>query len=300
MMMAAPATLKSAIRDWWASNPMTYGAEHGVTEYTRPDGTVEKVEIGTRRFFELADETFYSWNPSLHDASGHFGSLFDYRRFRDKAVLEIGCGMGCMAMNWAQRGARVTAVDLNPVAVHQTTQRFKAFNLLGDIREADAELLPFPDASFDFVYSWGVLHHTLGTRRALAEVYRVLKPGGCAGIMLYNRQSLLYWYIISYLEGLVNLEAEFLEPLELASRYSDGDRKEGNPHTWPVTRREVRRELMAQFADLQIQTFGTDVPWILDHWYPGLASRLLPHAIVEAIARRFGWSLWITGGKPAR
>jgi SAM-dependent methyltransferase len=293
------ASLKTDIRDWWAANPMTYGAEHGVTEYARPDGTVERVEIGSRRFFELADETFYGWNAPLHTEAGRFGRIFDYGRYRGGRVLEVGCGMGCMAMNWALQGARVSAVDLNPVAVRQTTRRFAAFGLEGEIREADGETLPFPDATFDFVYSWGVLHHTPGTKQALAELYRVLKPGGRAGVMLYNRHSLLFRYIMWYLEGVVNLEAKFLPPLELASRYSDGDRRDGNPHTWPVTRREVREDLMMQFGRLEIETFGTDVPWILDHWFPELGSRLLPRSMVAAISRRWGWSLWITGQKPA-
>lgn len=296
-MTAVPA-LKSDIRDWWASNPMTYGAEHGVTEYGRPDGTVERVEIGSRRFFELADETFYGWNAPLHTEAGRFGRIFDYGRYRGGRVLEVGCGMGCMAMNWALQGAQVSAVDLNPVAVRQTTARFAAFRLEGDIKEADGETLPFADESFDFVYSWGVLHHTPGMRHALAELHRVLKPGGRVGVMLYNRRSLLYWYVMWYLEGIVNLESKFLTPLELASRYSDGDRRDGNPHTWPVTRREVRQDLMAQFAALEIETFGTDVPWILDHWFPELGSRLLPRPLIAAVARRWGWSLWITGEKP--
>ncbi len=56
---AVPETsTKERIRDWWAAAPMTYGERHGSTEFMRPDGTVEVVEIGSRRFFELADERF--------------------------------------------------------------------------------------------------------------------------------------------------------------------------------------------------------------------------------------------------
>jgi len=295
-MTVTHTALKAKISQWWASNPMTYGAEHGVTEYTRIDGSVECVSIGSRRFFELADETFYSWNRPLHDTSGKFSRIFDYQRYRGKRVLEVGCGMGCMAMNWAQQGAIVTAVDLNPTAVQHTRARFAVFQLAGNIQQADGEQLGFPDDSFEFAYSWGVLHHTPGTMRAIAEMIRVLKPGGQLGVMLYNRQSLLYWYIIRYLEGFLNLERRFLTNLELASRYTDGDRQEGNPYTWPVTRREMRRVLSGRLTGLTIRTFGTEVPWILDHWSPGLGGRL-PRALVNAISRRWGWSLWITGTK---
>jgi len=290
--------LKRSIRDWWASNPMTYGCEHGTLEYVHPDGTKELVALGQARFFELADTVFYQWNAPLHEGDVKFGRLFDFARYRGRPVLEVGCGMGCMAMHWAKQGAQVTAVDLNPTAVAQTTRRFELEGLAGTIREADAEALAFDDASFDFAYSWGVLHHTPHLAVALNELHRVLRPGGRVGVMLYNRRSLLYWYIIRYLEGLVNMESAFLDPLGLASRYGDGDRKEGNPYTWPVTPREVRRGLFKRFQNVKVEVFGTDVPWILDHFTPNLASRL-PKRLVAALSRRFGWSLWIQAEKTA-
>ena len=56
--------------------------------------------------------------------------------------------------------------------------------------------MPFADATFEYVYSWGVLHHTPGIDRAIAEIHRVLKPGGGVGVMLYNRESLLYRFLV--------------------------------------------------------------------------------------------------------
>ncbi len=294
---ASQQKLKSEIRQWWAGAPMTYGEDHGRADYTLPDGTVETVELGSRRFFELADQVFYRWNQPIHLPSAPFGRIFDYEAYHGKPVLEVGCGMGCMAMNWALRGAQTTAIDLNPVAIEQTRQRFSTFGLEGDIREADAENLPFDDESFDFLYSWGVVHHTPGIRVAIAEMYRVLKPGGKAGLMLYHRHSILSKVLVGWQEGYVNMESQFLDSLELSSRYGDGGRQEGNPHTWPVTLREVRRDLMPQFANLRIKVLGTDVPEAMNTWLPGLGSRL-PMSFVKALARRWGWSLWITGEKP--
>src|SRR5215831_12529859 len=104
----AATDLKEKIRDWWSAAPMTYGEQHGTTNYVRPDGSVESVDFGSRRFFELADEKFYSWNVPLHTEKGRFGAIFPYEDLRGRRVLEVGCGMGCMAMNWAQHGAHVT------------------------------------------------------------------------------------------------------------------------------------------------------------------------------------------------
>jgi 2-polyprenyl-3-methyl-5-hydroxy-6-metoxy-1,4-benzoquinol methylase len=287
---------KKAIRNWWADVPMTYAKDHGRAEYRLPDGGMERVEIGTRRFYELADSVFHRWNEPLHDASGKFGRIFEYERFRGKKVLEIGCGMGCMASQWASHGADITAIDLNPVAIEKTTRRFELFELKGNIMEVDAETLPFPDATFDFVYSWGVIHHTPDIEKAAREMYRVLKPGGRIALMLYNRDSILYKYFVSYQEGFVNCERQFLDELGLASRYGDGGRQEGNPHTWPVTHEEVRRDLLAMCQSVSIKVLGTDVPEALGTWYPRLGQRL-PLSWRKALARRWGWSLWITGDK---
>jgi ubiquinone/menaquinone biosynthesis C-methylase UbiE len=293
------ARTKDAIKAWWADFPMTYGDVHGNTAYQSGDGQVVGARLGSKEFYERADARFYQWNLPLHDGNRHFARLFDYPRFRGKAVLEVGCGMGCMAMNWAQEGALITAVDLNPVAVSQTRRRFELYDIAGVIQQADAESLPFQDNSFEYVYSWGVLHHTPGTRDAVAEIHRVLKPGGEVGVMLYNRRSLLFRLIVLYQEGFVNLEQSFLDRVGLASRYGDGDRAEGNPHTWPVTEREVRRVLFSQFQQVRVRVLGTDVRNVLNILYPELGSRLLPGSVVKALARRWGWSLWITARKAA-
>src|SRR6478609_4458339 len=96
-------TEKHRIRDRWAHRPMTYGVLHG--------------------------EPVYNNYPEFATLDGFLGALFPYERYRGKKVLEIGCGMGTMIMNWAQHGAEVTAVDLNPVAIAQTRRRFELFGL---------------------------------------------------------------------------------------------------------------------------------------------------------------------------
>ena len=96
-------------------------------------------------------------------------------------VLEVGSGAGGHSAMFARYGAKMTSCDLTDVRSAETQRKF---DLLGDMAEgcnamqADAENLPFPDGHFDIVYSNGVLHHTNDTDRAIAEVYRVLKPGG--------------------------------------------------------------------------------------------------------------------------
>ena len=287
---------KKEVKNWWADNPMTYGSVHGKTGY--PDNPERSVPLGSPEFFAEVDQTFYSWNDPLHDQTGWFGKLFPYERFREKRVLEVGCGMGTMSMNWARHGAIVQPVDLNPVAAVQTTNRMRLNNIPVQAAQADGNHLPFADATFDYVYSWGVLHHSPMLELSIEQLLRVLKPGGEFGVMLYNRRSLLYWYFIQYREGFLHRESAFLSPLQLASRYTDGEREEGNPHTWPVTEPEMK-ELFGRFArEVRFDVLGTDVDFFLTELsvFPGLARRI-PRAMKDALMRRWGWSLWIKGVK---
>ena len=276
------------VRSWWAEHPMTYGDVHGdATWHGR------EAQPGTPEFFAEVDRKFLSWNAPLHGRRP-FERLFPYDAYAGRPVLEIGCGMGTMASCWAQAGAGVTAVDLNPVAVERTTERLALHGLEGDVRQADARELPFADASFDYVWSWGVLHHSPDLEQSLAELMRVLRPGGGFGVMVYHRRSLLHWYMTEYVEGFLHMERRFLDPVALASRYGDAAREEGNPHTWPVTRPELLGMLRPHAEDTAVRVLGTDLDSVLQWLVPGLGPRL-PRWMRKTWARRLGWSLWAHG-----
>jgi SAM-dependent methyltransferase len=269
---------------------MTYGVEHGEAIYC--DGAYQ---VGSPEFFGRLDQELFQWNAPLH-TDVPFGRIFPYQRYRGRRVLEVGCGLGAMAALWARQGARVSAVDLSPQAVDLTRRRLAFQELDGDIHAANAQALPFADGAFGYAYSWGVLHHAPGLERSIAEMMRVLEPGGGFGMMLYNRDSLLYRYLIQYVEGFLHDEARHLSALGLASRYGDGARAEGNPHTWPVTRRELRALLAPYSRNARIRCFGTDLDTLLPALLP-LVGGALPRWARKPWARRFGWSLWVAGEK---
>ena len=283
-------SVETGVRDWWAENPMTYGEVHGRTTYGETT-----VELGSPEFFERADQEFLSWNRPLH-ANRPFDRIFPYERYRGKRVLEVGCGMGLMSSCWARAGADVTAVDLNPVAVAQTRRRFELQGLEGSIEEADGRRLPFEDASFDYVWSWGVLHHSPDIDVSIGELGRVLRPGGEFGVMVYHRRSILHLYMTEYVEGFLHAERRFLNSLELASRYGDGAREEGNPHTWPMTRRELLDTVAPFSRNASVRVLGTDLDFALPLILPGV-GRAIPSWAKKPWARRMGWSLWAEGSR---
>jgi ubiquinone/menaquinone biosynthesis C-methylase UbiE len=108
-----------------------------------------------------------------------------------KKVLEIGIGLGADHLRFAQAGAQMSGIDLTARAVTHTRRRLALFSYDSELSTGDAENLQFLSDAFDCVYSWGVLHHSPNTPRAIAEVHRVLRPGGVAKIMIYHKWSLV-------------------------------------------------------------------------------------------------------------
>ena len=119
--------------------------------------------------------------------------IFEFANFqsaRGLRVLEIGVGMGADYLEWLKAGAKATGVDLSAASIERARHRCQQAGYQPDLRVGDAEQLPFPDNSFDVVYSYGVMHHSPNTRQCVREAFRVLKPGGQARIMVYHHPSM--------------------------------------------------------------------------------------------------------------
>jgi 2-polyprenyl-3-methyl-5-hydroxy-6-metoxy-1,4-benzoquinol methylase len=177
-------TTQEQVREWWSRNPMSYDV----------DDPIPYAE-GSQEFFREIDRRIFHprYMRLTADESGRPFSLFvDFDALPGKDVLDVGCGSGIATQLLAEAGANVTAIDLTSWAVETTRKRLAAFGLEGDVRQADAELLPFPDSSFDLVFSWGVIHHSSDMEQALRELVRVLRPGGELVLMVYHRRSLFF------------------------------------------------------------------------------------------------------------
>jgi 2-polyprenyl-6-hydroxyphenyl methylase/3-demethylubiquinone-9 3-methyltransferase len=100
-----------------------------------------------------------------------------------KAALDVGCGGGLLAEEFARLGFRVTGVDPSAESLRTARAHAAAGGLDIEYVEATGEQLPFPDASFDVAYCCDVLEHVNDLQRTLDETARVLKPGG---VYLYD------------------------------------------------------------------------------------------------------------------
>lgn len=156
-----------------------------------------RAEKGTAEFYE-------QYRQFRYRVEWHIPFLVPFSETRDKTVLEIGCGNGADGTLFAQHGAVYTGVDLTEAAVASARRHFDVLGLKGKFQIENAEHLTFPDENFDFVYSYGVLHHSADPSKAFSEVHRVLKPGGRAVLMVYHKHSFNYYVrILGYMRARV-------------------------------------------------------------------------------------------------
>lgn len=200
-------------------------------------------------------------------------------------VLEIGVGMGADHVEWAKsRPRRLTGVDLTPRAVEWTQQRMELYGFSHEVSVGDAEMLPFDDATFDVVYSWGVLHHTPDTVAAFREVRRVLRPGGQARVMIYHRPSIV-GYLLWGRHGLAAGDPR----RSMADLYAHHLE---SPGTKGYTVDETNN-LLAEFssADLRVQlSFGDLLEGEVGQQHQGRALRAAKRLWPRRLLRRFAQS----------
>jgi SAM-dependent methyltransferase len=140
--------------------------------------------IGSPGFFQELEDYRY-------DKLTYLPHLVDFSAYRGKAVLEIGCGAGIDLARFAREGAQVTGVDLSSTAIQLARQNFDHQGLAAHLCVMNGEALDFDENSFDMVYAHGVLQYTANPTYMAGEIFRVLKPGGQAILMVYNKYSWL-------------------------------------------------------------------------------------------------------------
>ena len=223
--------------------------------------------VGSREFFDDLDEYRFD---KLH----YLPRLVNFSAYRDKALLEVGCGIGTDLVRFAQGGARVTGVDLSSTAIELARQNFAVHGVAADdLRVANGEALPFPDASFDVVYGHGVVQYTSDAPRLIRECHRALRPGGEAIFMVYNRIS---W--LNTLSKLMKVDLEH-EDAPVLKKYSIAE----------------FRQLLAPFDRVQIVPERFPVKSRLHKGWKGVAFNSMFvgtfNALPRAWVRPLGWHL---------
>jgi len=251
-------------RMWWERMPMTYADWNAGSEDRIPK---------TREDFVRMEDILFAHSTYLRE-------VFPFTALKGRKVIDIGCGGGVLSCYMAKQGAEVTAIDLTDTATRLTSENARIQEVELDVRQMDAERMSFEDAAFDYVFSWGVLHHSNNTEQALKEVGRILKPGGAGMMMVYHKTSIVY-----YLRGLYWMVRNGMRTLE-ASQDACTDGYFHRHFTKAGLARALEQAGLtptALYATQQEQKILPLVPSWLDRW----------------LKHRFGWYLVAEFARPA-
>jgi ubiquinone/menaquinone biosynthesis C-methylase UbiE len=223
--------------------------------------------VGTREFFDDLDDYRFD---KLH----YLPALVDFDGFAGRRLLEVGCGIGTDLVRFARGGAIVTGVDLSSTAIDLARRNFELHGVTAARLEvANAEALPFADASFDVVYGHGVIQYTADPAALVRECHRVLRPGGRGIFMVYNRIS---W--LNGLSKLMNVELEH-EDAPVLRKFTTGG----------------FRALLAPFSDVRIVPERFPVKSRLHKGWKGTAFNTFFvgtfNALPRVLVRPLGWHL---------
>jgi ubiquinone/menaquinone biosynthesis C-methylase UbiE len=268
------------------------------------------------------DKSFYTkYDEFRYRTEGHILQELDKIDFKGKATLEIGLGQGADSMQIIDRGALYYGIDLTEESVRRVKERFHLFDKpYREVKVANAEKMPFEDNSFDIVYSHGVIHHSPRIGLIVAEIHRVLKPGGEAVIMLYHKNSFNYFISIGLLRRMGLAMIQVLPfTAKLVSRLTGENEERINRHKYHLKKEgpgyfrmknflhrstdgpdnvysSVWTERSARHLFHSFNSITCQVHFLNERHLMGL-QHLLPASFKRSIAGRYGWHLWVKAVK---
>ncbi len=243
-------------------------------------------DIGSREYFDDVERRKYCVEP-------HIPLFAEFDRWKDKKVLEIGCGIGTDTMNFARAGAIVTAVDLSDESLRVGRRRAEVFGLQDRITfiQANAERLSdfVPVETYDLVYSFGVIHHTPHPENVIREIRGYMGPQSEFKMMVYNRYSWkVLWILLKYGKG------AFWKLDELVAKYSEA--QTGCPVTYSYSRGSVKK-LLQGFTVINVMTdhiFPYSIPEYKRYEYKKIwYFAMLPAPIFRFLEKLAGWHLCV-------
>lgn len=285
------------VREFWDSKPC--GSD------------MSKQNPAERKYYEEIEDERYHYQY-------HIPKILDWLQWRDKKILEIGTGVGTDARQIISRGGNYIGINVDKGSVDATRKALSVFGMPGRVEQSSATNIFLDDASIDIVYSFGVLHHIPDVVKAVAEINRVLKPGGELLIMLYNKNSINYQIEIKFLRklvlrfltlpGVIPLFSLLGFPKEKLERHAQIYRQYGklsqqewlnrntdgpdNPYSLVYGRADVESLLVNKFKILRNEVYYFEPR----HW--GVFGRLLPAGLIDYLGRNWGWHRMIYAIKP--
>jgi SAM-dependent methyltransferase len=228
--------------------------------------------VGSREYFDEVEQR-------KHFVENHIPAFAQFERWHGKSVLEVGCGLGTAAVQFARGGADYTGVELSETSLNLTKKRFDIYGLRGGFVLCNAEQLgDYVEAHhFDLVYSFGVIHHSPNQRAIVEEIRKVIRDDGEFRCMLYAKNS---WKNIMIEAGLDQPEAQRGCPI--ATTYTEEmvrDLLHGLFEITSVQQAHIFPYVVEKYVNYEYE---------LQPWF-----KTMPPEMFAALERRLGWHMLI-------
>ena len=255
-------TSSNLIAEYWNAQPCN------VNHSTKP--------VGSKEYFEEVSARRYFVEPHIHNFA-------NFKNWSGIKMLEVGCGLGIDAAEFAKHGANYVGVDISENSINLAKERFSTFNLPGEfhcINAADTEEMS-KLGKFDFVYCWGTLHHYPDASSMLKNIYNVLNDNGTFLFMVYAKNS---WKHAMIQAGIDQFEAQ-----------------DNCPYADTFTPEDIQDLVGDKFEILSIKQdhcFMFNVPeykqgnYKLEPWFEAM-----PDAVRDAVKTHLGWHLLVSTRK---
>jgi SAM-dependent methyltransferase len=229
-------------------------------------------EIGTKEYFNEVTKKKFFVEP-------HILNFTKFPEWENKKVLEIGCGLGTVGINFSFNGADYTGVELSEESLSLAKKRFEVFEQNGTFYSGNAEQLSsfVPVETYDLIYSFGVIHHSPHPEKIISEIKKYMNENSVLKIMLYAKDS---WKNYMIDAGLDQPEAQYGCPI--ANTYTKQDVVE------LLNEYEILSIEQDHIFPYQVELYKTGEyvkqPWFAD----------MPPQMFRTLEKNLGWHLLIT------
>ena len=229
-------------------------------------------EIGTKEYFDEVEARKFFVEP-------HILSFTNFPTWKNKKVLEVGCGIGTAAINFARNGADYYGMELSEKSLELTQKRFEVYGQKGNLFLGNAEKLSeiIPVQKFDLIYSFGVIHHSPNPRNIIKEITKYMDSTSVLKIMLYSKDS---WKSYLIEAGLEQPEAQTGCPIALT--YNEADIKKLLKE---FEIQEIKKDHVFQYNIPEYKKYN----YVKEPWF-----KEMPEEMLRVFETKLGWHTLIT------
>lgn len=260
-------------KNWWNNNPMTYID----WDLNKKDRIVKQ-----KKGFGILNKKYLNTNPYLKKK---FQNLLKKNYLKNKTVLDLGCGWGTSSIYLAKFSKKLFAIDISEVSIKGAKQNIKLHSKKKiKIRRMDAEKLKFDKEYFDYIYSWGVIHHSTNPEKIFFNIFRVLKKGGSSFVMVYNKHSLRYYCLgLYYLFGKFKIFQGY--NLETVQKYFT----DGYYH-----KHYTKNDMKKLLTKIGFKNIKIEIDYMAARIFPGVKKN---SKLDKYLKKKFGWFLIVKFNK---